>query len=83
MPTSKGPDYDWNPAEIKSLVDRAKTAVPEVARLFGDLVKEHEQAIEIIDRLEGLLLCIRQWDMLDVAADGPYWKSEIDKVLKQ
>lgn len=28
-----------------------------------------------------LLARIRQWDMLDVAADGQYWKNEIDKVL--
>lgn len=28
-----------------------------------------------------LLKRIRQWDMLDVTGDGPYWKGEIDKAL--
>jgi len=28
---------------------------------------------------EALLKKIRQWDMLDVAADGPYWKRTIDE----
>lgn len=28
-----------------------------------------------------LLKRIRQWDMLDTAADGPYWKREIDAAL--
>jgi excisionase family DNA binding protein len=33
------------------------------------------------DALE-LLQRIRGWDMLDACADGPYWKAEIDEVLK-
>jgi predicted nucleic acid-binding Zn-ribbon protein len=32
-----------------------------------------------IERLRGLLKRIGEWDMLDVAADGAYWRSEIDK----
>jgi hypothetical protein len=34
------------------------------------------------DQLRELLKRIRGWDHLDSAGDGPYWKSEIDKVLK-
>lgn len=32
-------------------------------------------------RVMELLKRLRQWDMLDACADGPYWKGEIDKVL--
>lgn len=28
-------------------------------------------------RLENLLKRIAQWDMMDSAADGPYWRKEI------
>ncbi len=29
----------------------------------------------------GLLMRLRNWDMLDACADGAYWKREIDAVL--
>jgi len=32
-------------------------------------------------RFRELVQRLRQWDMLDVAADGPYWKREIDAAL--
>ncbi len=33
-------------------------------------------------RVRALLQRIREWDHLDSAADGPFWKREIDRVLK-
>lgn len=34
-----------------------------------------------IKQLRDLLQRIKQWDHMDVAGDGPYWKKEIDNVL--
>ena len=36
-----------------------------------------------IERLRGLLLRIRHWDHLDGAADGLFWKREIEQVLQE
>ena len=36
-----------------------------------------------INRLRALLQRIRQWDMLGTAADGAFWKREIDAALKE
>ena len=33
--------------------------------------------------LRSLLLRIREWDHLDSAADGAFWKREIDKALQE
>lgn len=35
----------------------------------------------LVGRMRELLLRLRSWDMMDVTADGPYWKTEIDTVL--
>lgn len=35
----------------------------------------------MIDRMAMLLVRLRQWDMMDATADGPYWRSEIDAAL--
>ena len=35
------------------------------------------------ERLRGLLLRLREWDYLDGAADGLFWKREIKQALKE
>ena len=35
------------------------------------------------ERLRGLLLRLREWDYLDGAADGLFWKREIEQVLQE
>ena len=35
-----------------------------------------------VERLRSLLLRLQHWDHMDSAADGPYWKREIDAALK-
>jgi hypothetical protein len=40
-------------------------------------------ALQQLDPFRVLLYRIRQWDHLDTAADGDYWKTEIDKVMGQ
>jgi hypothetical protein len=35
------------------------------------------------ERLRGLLLRIRAWDHLDGAADGSFWKREIDAAMQE
>lgn len=52
--------------------------------LGRDVLTDFERAMfEKICRQEELLYRIRQWDHLDESADGPYWKSEIDKSLEE
>lgn len=34
-----------------------------------------------IAEMEGLLRRLLQWDHLDGSADGPYWRSEIERTL--
>jgi hypothetical protein len=45
-----------------------------------------EQTADLRNRLEAAIKLIeqfRQWDHLDNAADGPYWKRTIDQALKE
>ena len=45
----------------------------------ADRIEEYCRDAAVAEELLGR---IRAWDMLDTAADGPYWKAEIDKVLR-
>lgn len=47
-----------------------------------DLAAQLEAASKDAERYRDLLARIRQWDMLDVADDGRYWKKEIDAALR-
>lgn len=47
----------------------------------GSTLASLKEACEQVDRYRELLRRIRQWDHLDTAGDGPFWKREIDKVL--
>ena len=54
------------------------------AQLSRDLAILHTSFFEAdIKRLRPLLQRIRQWDMLGTAADGEFWKREIDEALKE
>ena len=44
-----------------------------------ELRKLREQRNELLKACEA----IRQWDMLDVTEDGPYWKKFLDEVIKR
>ena len=35
-----------------------------------------------LDEIESLLKRLRQWDVMQSTADGPYWISEINKILE-
>lgn len=50
----------------------------DAKRLKDKLTTGIEQAIS---SERDLLKRIRGWDMMDVTADGPYWRAEIDKVI--
>lgn len=56
---------------------------PDVRRAVQAALATNEKRNKRIDALEGLLRRIRQWDMLDAAADGAYWKGEIDKLIAE
>lgn len=45
-------------------------------------VDGYAQVMKERDELRDLVTRIRQWDMLDAAHDGPYFKNLIDAVLK-
>ncbi len=40
-----------------------------------------EEVLDYIKELESLLDSIYKWDHMDTAADGKYWRNEIEKVL--
>ena len=44
---------------------------------------DHDRLVAKAQALRDLLTRIRQWDMLDVCTDGPFWKREIDAALAQ
>ena len=46
------------------------------------LVAERDAAESENERLRALLLRIRDWDHMDTAGDGAYWRSEINKALQ-
>ncbi len=51
-----------------SLVDMLASFAQQQVQLYAD-------AVEVLRRL-------RQWDYLDTAADGEYWKGQIDQAIK-
>lgn len=79
--------------EDGSLFSHDKAA--EIAATLSKRLAEHDAAVKLVaeynrdmlaamrrtNELEYLLSRIRQWDHLDSAGDGPYWKGEIDKAL--
>jgi len=55
----------------------------QVLNEIKEQVMLREAAEARADELANLLRRIRQWDHLDSAADGPYWKREIDAALAE
>lgn len=51
--------------------------------VIDDLSEANAKLITAAPEMLDLITRFRHWDMLDGTADGPYWKSEIDKVLKK
>ena len=45
--------------------------------------KEIERLRETVKRLAAALREIRAWDHMDTAADGAFWRAEIDKLLEE
>lgn len=45
-------------------------------------IDREKQALQRARQATDLLMRLRGWDHLDGAADGPYWKQEIDKVFE-
>lgn len=45
------------------------------------VVEKMAREVERLRAGEDVLKRIRQWDHLDGAGDGPFWKAEIDKAL--
>lgn len=44
--------------------------------VVADLVRQREMLRDLLKR-------IYDWDMMDVAADGNYWRKEIEEALKR
>lgn len=42
----------------------------------------HQQLYCKVDAMKALLRRIHDWDQLDVAADGPFWRKEIKFLLE-
>lgn len=67
---------DWLEADACDL-QPPMDAAAELRRLHA----ENERLKAERDELLALLHRIRAWDMMDVAADGPCWKREIDAAI--
>ena len=74
-------------SEMLESDQRAERAEVELAALREEIVVQGRRAIKAEDELAearnqlsaalNLLLRLKQWDMMDQAADGAYWKKEI------
>lgn len=62
----------------------ANSCEDDGGRLYAlPLVDAYEELRAEIERLRALLRRLFEWDHMASAADGPYWRSEIEKVLGQ
>jgi hypothetical protein len=52
-------------------------ALDEIDRLTA----ERERLVAEVARLRELLTRLREWDHMDAAGDGPFWRSEITRAL--
>lgn len=49
--------------------------------IWDDATPTPDTRAALVERLLDVVKRIRQWDHLDTAGDGPYWKRELDAVL--
>ena len=68
---------------IQQMVEEMIAESPEMAPYLRDARRQYILDAARYRRLRELLLRIREWDHLDSAADGPFWKHEIDKALQE
>ena len=60
-------------------LDRLEARIAELEEACRLLNGSLDTYVPRAEAAEALLKKIRQWDMLDAAADGPYWKRTIDE----
>lgn len=87
---------EWQLSEATKAVEREQEVNRASASIFGDKLGalQAENAMlrqDVIDLAKGyedrilelraLLERIREWDHMDTAADGRYWRGEIDAAL--
>jgi hypothetical protein len=61
-----------------ALRDAAEITPGHTASVLGP-----DRSGETVERLAGALRRIRAWDHMDTAADGAFWRAEIDKLLEE
>lgn len=62
--------------------DEARASLEWRTSEFYSAVAHRRRAEARAERYEELIRKFRQWDALDVQADGPYWKRTIDAALE-
>lgn len=67
---------EWEVLPLDPLDPQAMTGGERAAYVAG-----YERALRENAAALALMFRLRQWDMLDAAADGSYWQNEMDKVL--
>jgi hypothetical protein len=67
--------------ELRAEVERLVEKYDSLNAYAHKIEEESRQSAFEVERLRALLQRIAEWDHMDSAADGPYWRSEIDKAL--
>ena len=68
-------------ADYDALI-RENEALHDVHDLLLAARAEVSQLRAVVAALRGLLRSLSEWDMMDSAADSPYWRKQIDAALK-
>ena len=79
---------DFNRAEAAALLRRLWAECERLKECFSaremrGMVDRAERAEAEVALLRGLLRSLSEWDMMDSAADSPYWRKQIDAALKE
>ena len=64
-------------------IERLRASVDQHNEVLREQTERAVAAEDSGERLRALLRRLYEWDHMDSAGDGPYWRSEIERVLDQ
>jgi hypothetical protein len=72
---------EWAGMALVHESERLRGLLEHAEEVNGELTVEREELRAQNERLRLLLWRLYEWDHMASAADGPYWRSEIEKAL--